>query len=607
MKIALIGLDAALPSIVNSLISQNRLPNMQYLRNNGVWSEGVPVFPTVTSTNWTTISTGAMPSTHGITDMVIHQPNTELTEISSAFYSNYCKAEHIWETCERFNKVPLLLKYIASWPPEIKDGIQIEGFGAPGGPGSRPWGSSPLAISNASCYSTTKLENSKLITFSKADQSSWKGIVFNDALESTIEIGKDKKSIYNILIELSNPKQIILTKDRDASNGLVLQKGVTSKWIIDEHLNAVFRSKLMQLEYNGSLNFKLYISQVFPLEGFTYPTTLSKELIEKVGPFIESISHFPFVFNWVDADTYLEEVEYQADWFAKAANYLTKRYRWDLFMMQWHGIDNTQHAFLRFDKSILDENEKLLSESVTTKTYEIADRMVGDIVKGLDKDTCIFVLSDHGHIIGKRRFFINSYLLRKGYINLKLQDKKLTIDWSKTVAYAPAMVHIYLNVKGRDPHGIVEKGKEYEDLVEEIIDVLYDIKDPITNTRPIAFALSNNDAEVLGINGDRSGDIIYVANPGFAIDNRITQGELFEDLKVGLKGGSIHGQQLGSVDLKEHGTIRSMFIAYGPNIKKNYVRDKPIRFIDIAPTISYILDIPSPKHSEGRVMYDIFE
>ena len=610
MRVALIGLDAAIPSLVRELMDKGKLPNMEYLLRNGVWAEGMPVFPTVTSTNWTTIATGAMPSTHGITDMVIHTHGTELTEIESGFYSNLCKAEHIWNTCERFDKKPLLLKYIASWPPSITNGLQIDGFGAPGGPGSRPWGSSPIAISNAACYSTKKLEKSILINFDTADPDEWKGLSFDQAFESSIDIGKDsKKSRYNLLY-IPSSDNIIITKNKDASNGFRLEKGKTSEWIIDEDIKGAFRMKLMDLSFNGSLDLKLYTTQIFPLEGWTYPNELSKELVDKIGPFLESISHFPFVFGWVDEDTYLDDVRYQAEWFAKAANYLMSKYEWDLFMMQWHGIDNTQHAFLRFDKSILADNEARLADKVVTKTYQIADKMVGDIVRGIDKDTCIFVLSDHGHIIGRRRFFINSYLYKKGFIRLK-QDpstKKITIDWDKTVAYAPGMVHIYLNLKGRDPHGIIESRKEYEDLQEQIIDVLYEIKDPVMNTRPIALAFKNSDAEVIGLDGDRSGDIIYVANPGFAIDNRIkVKGELFEDLKVGLKGGSIHGQQLGSVDLKEHGTIKSMFIAYGPNIKKGYTMSKNIRFIDIAPTISYILGIEAPRDAEGRILYELFE
>jgi arylsulfatase A-like enzyme len=49
-----------------------------------------------------------------------------------------------------------------------------------------------------------------------------------------------------------------------------------------------------------------------------------------------------------------------------------------------------------------------------------------------------------------------------------------------------------------------------------------------------------------------------------------------------------------------------MFIAHGPDVKKGHIRKKPVRAVDIAPTIAYILDISAPKNSDGAVMYDLF-
>ena len=102
--------------------------------------------------------------------------------------------------------------------------------------------------------------------------------------------------------------------------------------------------------------------------------------------------------------------------------------------------------------------------------------------------------------------------------------------------------------------------------------------------------------------------MIFAANPPYVLDNRIRlEGDLFEDLITGLRGGSVHGQQLPSVDLGKNGTLRSMLIAHGPKIKKGYVRDKPINMIDIAPTIAHILNIPPPKNSEGKIIFDLFQ
>ncbi|HXX05822.1 MAG TPA: alkaline phosphatase family protein, partial [Candidatus Bathyarchaeia archaeon] len=287
---------------------------------------------------------------------------------------------------------------------------------------------------------------------------------------------------------------------------------------------------------------------------------------------------------------------------------------WDLYMTQWHGIDNTQHAFLRFDKSVLTEKEAQVCDNVVLKTYEIADELVGDILQATknaqDPETYTIALSDHGHVMGKRRFFINAYLYQKGFIKLKRDNdtNKVTVDWENTLAFSQGMVHIYVNLKGRDPHGCVNPGKDHDEVVQQVIDALYDAKDPKTGMRPIILALSNKDAEFIGLSGERVGDVIFAANPVYAGDNRLkVSGDMFEDLKVGFRDASIHGAQLPALDMGDFGTIKAMFIASGPKIKKGHVLKKPINMVDIAPTISHILNIPGPKDCEGKILHDIFE
>ena len=215
-RVVLIGLDSLIPSWTKKYITMSKLPNMNKLAMEGTWAELTPVFPTHTASNWNTIATGSWPKTHGVTDMVVHLPGDPLTEVTSGFYSNLCQAEQIWLTAERFGKKSILMKYIGSWPPNMKNGIQVEGFGAPGGPGARPWGSSPLAISNSSCYSTEQLQNANLVKLSSLDPANisnefLRGTIRNNPgflwmLHTTIMVGPPDASIkYNIfLIHSSN-------------------------------------------------------------------------------------------------------------------------------------------------------------------------------------------------------------------------------------------------------------------------------------------------------------------------------------------------------------------------------------------------------------------
>ena len=627
-KVALIGLDAAIPSLVTKYFQMGKLPTMQKMAKEGTRAELVPVFPTHTASNWNTVSTGAWPKTHGVTDMVIHFPGTPLTEIESGFYSNFCKAEQIWKTAENNGKKSILMKYIASWPPNIKNVLQVEGFGAPGGPGSRPWGSSPQTISNSSCYSNEKIENGKLISFHDAEMSSWDlPNEFNSKIipkEGILKLGKEEEVTYDILLvglESTTYDTAIITKNKDATKGVFLKKHSVSDWLQDEfkkdgkNITASFRLRLVDIGNEIKEKFKLYITQIYPLEGWTFPESLANELVKECGPFLESISHFPYAFGWVDEKAYVDDMDYQAKWLGKATQHLMKNNDWDLYMTQWHGIDNTEHAFLRFDSSKLSENEKQIGEKTTLQSYEIADRYVEDIMKGIstspnNEDVHTIIMSDHGQVMGKRRFFINAYLYEKGFIKLKRdpQTRKISIDWKNTRAFSQGMISVYINLKGREPDGAVSPGKEFEDVTKELIDILYDVKDPETNQRPIVLALSNQDAEFIGLSGDRVGDVIVAANPVYALDNRIkVDGELFVDLKTGLVDGSIHGAQLPALDMKEYGMIKSLLIAQGPKIKKDFVIEKPISMINIAPTISHILDIPPPKNCEGVVIRELFE
>jgi predicted AlkP superfamily phosphohydrolase/phosphomutase len=633
-KVVLIGLDGLVPSLVEKYFNMGKLPNIKRLANEGAKAECIPVFPTNSASNWTSISTGAWPTTHGVIDMVVHLPGTPLTEIKSGFYSDLCQAEQIWSTCERFDKKVLLLKYIASWPPNIGKGIQVEGFGAPGGPASRPWGTTPVALSTASCYSSVQLESAKLVNFHEANISDWRNISTSytnlPVLEAEITVGPYNGVKYNVLLlcsssSLNKYDTALLGKNKDAKNSFLLKKGQLSDWLIEDFkVNGItkkgsFRMKLIDVGTEHDGNFKLFVSQIFPIEGWTFPNSIALELINKFGPLLESISHFPYAFGWTDENTYLDDIAYQAKWIGNATKYLMSQYGWDLYMTHWQATDNTAHGFLRFDKSVLTEYESEIADRVVLRTYEISDELVGNIFQVANNsnkelksndDIYTFIVSDHGQVMGKRRFFINAYLYQKGLIKLKKDPttQKISVEWKNTQAFAQGMVHVYVNLKGRDPDGVVNPGNEYDNTVERLIDMLYDIKDPKTGLRPISFVLRNNESEFLGLSGERVGDVIFAANPIYAIDNRVkVGGDLFEDLKVAFRDGSIHGAQLPSVDLGKQGTMKTMFIAHGPNIKKGYIRKKPISVIDIAPTIAHAMDIPAPKDSDGNIIYDLFE
>jgi predicted AlkP superfamily phosphohydrolase/phosphomutase len=92
--------------------------------------------------------------------------------------------------------------------------------------------------------------------------------------------------------------------------------------------------------------------------------------------------------------------------------------------------------------------------------YEKADQMVGKILKQLDKDTIVIILSDHGFTAFRRAVNLNRWLLEQGYLSLKPGTDESkgfleNIDWQKTKAYALGFGGIYLNKTAREYYGIV--------------------------------------------------------------------------------------------------------------------------------------------------------
>jgi predicted AlkP superfamily phosphohydrolase/phosphomutase len=69
----------------------------------------------------------------------------------------------------------------------------------------------------------------------------------------------------------------------------------------------------------------------------------------------------------------------------------------------------------------------------------------------------------------------------KSYTLADLFDKGnfwVNTDWNKTRAYALGLGQIFINLQGREKFGMVQPGKEYEDLQDELVARLKELRDP---------------------------------------------------------------------------------------------------------------------------------
>jgi hypothetical protein len=112
------------------------------------------------------------------------------------------------------------------------------------------------------------------------------------------------------------------------------------------------------------------------------------------------------------------------------------------------------------------------------RLYQRLDAVVGDIYDRYGGRAAIFVISDHGFANFGRQFNLNSWLRDAGLLGPRECGSILQeADWSQTRAYGLGINGLYLNLKGRERDGIVEPGREQEELTRRLIAGLQGVRD----------------------------------------------------------------------------------------------------------------------------------
>ena len=284
-------------------------------------------------------------------------------------------------------------------------------------------------------------------------------------------------------------------------------------------------------------------------------------------------------------------------WQAKALMGLIEQNGYDAVFTHNHSCDHFGHPGWRWAKTRekYGNNDEKVYQAIFEEVYFQVDEYIGEFLPLLDKGWTIIVTSDHGLLCSEEdelpyigeAFVMNVGVMKElGYTVLKKDEdgnELREIDWEKTTAVAPRGNHIYINLKGRNPNGIVDPADKYE-LERKIIDDLYSYR--FEGKRVINIALHNKDAVLLGMSGEGCGDIIYFLEEGF---NRL------------------HGDALSTTEGYFGTSVSPIFFAAGAGIKQGYKTDRVIREVDVAPTVAAIMGISMPAQCEGAPVYQILE
>ncbi len=609
-------------------VDEGRMPNLERMIKRGSVVEMLSTFPPLTGTAWTTIASGAWPSTTGVEGHWIHFEGEPFEQIHRSYNSQMVKTERIWQTAERAGKTPMLLKFPVTWPPTVTNGYQFSGCGG--------YADQDCAfqIAHVRCYTTdptvtdvrgwyvTPVNRVELRQAQKWDS---RNIDTSDAYETCIIVEPDRggepKRYHGLIAKTNGEWRLWLSPTRNVDKALcVLARGEWSDWLEDEFVvegrktRGYFKAKLLEIQPHHD-KIKLYFSTIHEVEGNSFPESLSQTIYDRVGPLWEEVHVHDLVAGWIDDETWIEICEQHTDSMVSAAKYMMRNLPWDLFWTQWHPIDYTLHQFYPGIDPQFPGHDPQKSEyywNIIGRVHSQADRLIGAILEEVDSDTLICVAGDHGHTLWHTTLSLNNLLVKEGLIHVDgFEGDRALIDWSKSRAFCDCNDSVFLNVQGRDPYGCVKPGEEYEKLRQKVIALLYDLRDKDSGEPVVELAVTREAARGFGIFGGGIGDVVFSMRSGY---RSIVRGRDGWERNFGISPGySVFEPRKAFKTLtSEHGQfspwnpdLHTVSIWQGPGIRASGHPNALGRLVDIAPTFCHVLGMPFPRDNEGSVMYSI--
>jgi len=366
----------------------------------------------------------------------------------------------------------------------------------------------------------------------------------------------------------------------------------------------------------------------------TYPDGLLDPYREELGPYrvVPSVQYKEGNEEDFIADL-LDLVERRG----RYALRLMEDHPWDFLMVHFQATDVLQHALWKFVDPTHPRHDPDAAARFVPQMRRVFQRMdgfIGQMMERLGDEATVIVMSDHGFgplhwVVNVNLVLLDAGLLRlkrgaftrlrvslfragltpasvwhliervglQNYVWLvskstrnKVVSKFLSfedVDWSRTVAYSIGHVgQIYINLKGREPRGIVEPGAEYEAVRQQVVEALEGLRHPQTG-QPLLDQVIRGEQVAHGPFAHRGPDLHVVFDgyraivfPLFATDNRLVTRQIRGDSGC----HRLHG----------------LLIAWGRGVRPGPV--ERARIMDLAPTVLHLMGLPVPDDMDGRVL-----
>jgi predicted AlkP superfamily phosphohydrolase/phosphomutase len=304
--------------------------------------------------------------------------------------------------------------------------------------------------------------------------------------------------------------------------------------------------------------------------------------------------------------------------------------------------DGLHHSFWAFHDPTSPLHEPTAPpalRTLITRWYEEIDAAIGRLVAALGDDTAVMVISDHGGgPAPSRHLNVNAFLRGKGYLEVAgagraqvasgvrrvidrarqqvpgrmwlkrnlpervqrrlrgLRNATAAIAWERTRAYAIPVYYpitgVWVNLRGRQPRGVVAPGAEYEALRDALARELRALVDPASGA-PLVRSVRRREEVYEGPHQADAPDLVVETMPGlhggFDLDRLLTE---------------VPPSTLRAVNGSH--TAEGIFVAAGGPFRRGVVLEAP-SLADVLPTAVHLLGAPLPDDLDGRVLAEALD
>lgn len=526
-KIFVIGLDGATFDLIKPFIAQGKLPTFKKLMDRGAWSELRSTVPPVTASAWSSFMTGKNPGAHGLFDFMQRRDGSyDLAPVSVRDRDG----KAVWDLIGDAGGKVIVLNVPVTWPPPPVNGLLVTGM---------------LTPRNATEYTypheladELREHIGEYIVYSDEVYSKGRGEIFMQALKHSA--AQRVRAAEYLMQKYPWDFFALVFPETDT-----VSHGLWSAYDPSHHEHDPVEANSL-VGANGRLPLRDGILEIYQHIDSLIARLLTK--LERQSPISNLQSptsnlHPPFSILLMS-----DHGHGPVRNFLYVNNYLA------------------QTGFLKFKPNITSQLKRVAFQlGVTPRTiYQLLLTMgLGKLRRTLDKRR-----GGRGLL---KRFF------------LSFAD----VDWSRTRAYSIGYIgEVHINLRGREPQGIVEPGKEYEHVRDQVIADLRVLK--LADGTPLIEHIWKKEEIYRGAHLADSPDILFLP--------RNLETIAFGDFEFG--SNKVIEPSFG---VSSSHRMNGIFVASGAGVK-NAGEFSGAQLIDLAPTILHLMGLPVPTDMDGRVL-----